>query len=90
MACRQMGDPRKQPLIGALRRIGRGLLDEVALHPVDMSMRRDPVIAAEQARQARVADRDVEVVRIIVGNVFQFSGRGRSVTRPIARRSSNR
>ena len=68
MCCGQVSRPRKQLLIGALRRVGRGLLDEVTLHPVDMRVRRDPVIAAEQPGQAGVADRDVEVVGIIVGD----------------------
>ena len=65
---RQVIDLGQQLLIGALRRVGRFLLDQIAFHPVDMVLGLDPVVAAEQPRQARVADRDVQAVRIIVGD----------------------
>jgi len=59
---------RQQVLIGALRRIIRDLLDEVAFHAVDMFLRLDLVVAGEEAGQARMSDRNVQMVGIIVGD----------------------
>ena len=63
-----MLDLRKQPLIGALRRIGRFIVAKLALHPVDPFLCLDAVTLPEQAGQARMAYRDVEMVRIIIRN----------------------
>jgi len=53
---------REQILVGALRRVLRNLLDEIAFHSVDMLLRLDLVVAGEEAREPRVADRNVQVV----------------------------
>jgi len=63
-------DLRKPLLIGALGRVGRNLLDQIAFHLVDPVKRLDPVAPAEQARQAGMANWNVEAVRIIVGDGF--------------------
>jgi len=55
-------------LVRPLGGVGRFLLDQVALHPVDMVFRLDPVIAPEQPGQPGMADRDVEMVGVIVGD----------------------
>jgi len=66
MALRQVLRWWKQPLIGPFRRVRRLRLDQIAFHPINMFARFDPVIAAEQPGQAGMADRDVQMVRIIV------------------------
>jgi len=68
VALGQMLHARKEALVGALRRNRGLLLDQLAFHPVDVILRFDPVVAAEQARQARVADGDMQMVGIIVGD----------------------
>jgi hypothetical protein len=68
MARRQMFGLRQEPLIGALRRIRGLLLDQLAFHPVDMILRFDSVVAPEQPRQSGMADRNVQMIGIIVGD----------------------
>ena len=52
--------------------VGEAMTGEVvALHadtPVDVALRLNPIIALEQPRQPGMADRDVEVIGIIVGD----------------------
>ena len=60
----------QQGLIGALGEVLRRPIDEIARHPVDMAPGLDPIVAAEQAREAGMGDLDVEPVRIIVGDVL--------------------
>ena len=66
MAFRQVIHARQVMLVDPLGRVVGNLLDQIAFHLVDPRLRRDPVAAAEQARQAWMADRDVQMVRIIV------------------------
>ena len=55
-------------LVGPLARIVRHVGAKLALHPVDMPLGLDRVAAPEQARQPGMPDRDMQPVRIIVGD----------------------
>ena len=59
---RQVIDRWEIALIRPLGRIGRFLLDQIAFHPVYVRLRFDPVVASEQPRQARMTDRNVQMV----------------------------
>jgi len=58
--------PGQIALVSALGWIRRILVDQVALHAVGVGLRIDAIVAAEQSRQARMTDWDVEMVGIIV------------------------
>jgi len=66
----QMRRARQEVLVGAFGNIGRGTIREHARHPVHMRRRFDRIAAAEQARKARVADRNVQRIRIIVPHIL--------------------
>jgi len=59
---------RQVSLIGALRRIGGIFVAQVAFHPVDPFLRLDRVTFAEQASEAGVADGNMQMVGIVIGN----------------------
>ena len=66
----QMRDLRQILLVHALGAVGRGLLAQIAPHLVDPFARLDAVAAAEQPRQSRMRDIDVQRIGIIVGDLL--------------------
>ena len=70
MALGQMRHRGQEALIGALGDVGRGALDQLAPHAIDVALGLDAVTATEQAGEAGMRDGDVQPVRIIVGDVL--------------------
>ncbi len=73
VALRGLGQVRhlgQQVLVGPLGPVGRGAVDEVAPHAVDVLGRLDAVALAEQARETRVGHRDVQAVGVVVADVL--------------------
>jgi hypothetical protein len=69
-----MRDGRQQPLIGALRPVGRRLVLEIAPHPVDMLVRPRCRSSCRTAGEAGMGEPGCAAVRIIVADILPVDG----------------